>query len=264
MKRMINKALSGDCILEIPDNYVKIETHCHTYPSSLCSQLSPKELVDLHLAKGYAAILLTNHYQKAHFNQFGTDKNSILSGYLKDYELTLKSAKGTDLKVFLGAEVNFLNTEKMKRDDGVENIVHGEMLLFGVSERFLRDTFDLTDLTQKKLFDLCNRENILCYQTHPYRTEHFCKPLDPRYMHGCEVFNPHIQPRTEKCLDFALKNKLLMSGGSDVHSADGVGNSCMYVPKDICNQFELRDYLKKGESLIGNTSGLYICNGKLV
>lgn len=245
-------------------NYIKIDTHCHTSPSSLCSRVTPKELVKRYLAEGFGAIVLTNHYQKAHFAQFGKSKKEIITGYLEDYKQTLKEAKGTPLKIFLGAEVLFHNTEMITNSNGETNILHGEFLLFGVSEKFLWDTFDLTDLTQQELYKLCNEEGILTYQSHPYRTVHFCKPLNPQFMHGVEVFNPHIEPNFDKSLSFAKENNLLMSSGSDTHVLHEPGKAGMYVPKDVCNQFELRDYLKTGESLIFDSDGLLCKNGIIV
>lgn len=242
-------------------DYIKIDTHCHTRPSSLCSQITQKELVDRYVAEGFGAIVLTNHYQKAHFLQYGNNKKDILNGYLEDYRQAVKAAIGTSLKVFLGAEVLFRNDETATNGNGEKGPLHGEFLLFGVSEQFLWDTFDLTDLTQEELFMLCDKEGILTYQSHPFRTVHFCRPLNPNFMHGAEVYNPHIEPNFDLALDFARKNNLLMSSGSDTHSLREPGNSGMYIPKDICNQFELRDYLKSGESIIFDRNGLFCVNG---
>ncbi|MDY2851744.1 MAG: PHP domain-containing protein [Candidatus Borkfalkiaceae bacterium] len=258
---MTTKNSFGRTLPEIPVNYIKIDTHCHTKPSSLCSEISPERLVDLYVTHGYDAVVLTNHYQKSHLAQFGDKPKDIIDGFLADYYATVKAAKGTRLKVFLGAEVNFLNTETFELPGGEKVLVHGEFLLFGVSENFLKNTYDLCDLTQKELFELCDGENILCYQSHPLRTMHHCKPLDPKYMHGAEVFNPHFYQDSRKALEFAKENNLLISGGSDFHYESDAGNAAMYVPKDVSDQFELRDYLKTGESLIADKNGLILKNG---
>ncbi len=245
-------------------NYIKIDTHCHTYPTSVCSKLSPEQLVNAYVEMGFGAIMLTNHYKKGHIDRIYNDKKSIIEFYLDDYQKVTNAAKHTGLKVFLGAEVQFVSEEFYVDEDGVKYPANGEMLLFGVSEDFLFKTYNLSDLTQKELFDVCTRNNILMFQSHPYRSEHHCIPLNPKYMHGVEVFNPHFISRVESCLDFAKSNDLLMCAGSDAHGDVEFGNGGMYIPKDISNQFELRDYLKTGENLIFDTKGIFIINGNMI
>jgi hypothetical protein len=89
-------------------------------------------------------------------------------------------------------------------------------------------------------------------------------PLDARYMHGMEVFNPHFNSKVKETLEIANKNNLLLSGGSDTHDLVVEHFAGMLVPSDINDQFELRDYLKTGENFIICEDGVLIENGKLL
>ncbi len=244
------------------NNYKKVDMHCHTFPVSCCSELSPKELVNAYVAAGYDGIVLTNHYKRAFLDSLGNSHEEQINGFLNDYREAKKAAEGYSFCIILGCEVNFFTTDRTTNDSGEEGIVNGEFLLYGVSEKFLFNAGDLCAKTQKEVYEICCSENILCYQSHPYRSRHFCKPLDPKYMHGAEVFNPHFDPKLDDSLNFAIKNGLLMSGGGDSHYLSDIGNAGMYIPKEINDQFELRDYLKKGESIIFDKDGLLIKNGK--
>lgn len=245
-------------------DYIRLETHCHTKPASLCSLLTPETLVDLYVSLGYDAIILTNHYSNFHFQQFGDKKEDIINGYLHDYRLTKEFGERRGLKVFLGAELAVKCNKLVKNDAGEERIGHFEVLLYGLHEKLLWDTFNLADNGQRAIYEMCCAENILCIQSHPFRKRHFCEPLDTNYLHGVEVFNPHYETNIESTLNFATKNRMLITGGRDTHYLDEPHLAGMLVPKEIDNQMDFRDYLKSGESLIFNEDGLLVQNGELL
>ncbi|MBQ9709422.1 MAG: hypothetical protein IJV67_02240, partial [Clostridia bacterium] len=148
-----------------------------------------------------------------------------------------------------------------KNDKGEDGPVNSEFLLYGTDEEFFYKTYNLYTLNQKELFEVCNKYGVLVYQSHPLRDKHFCIPLDPRYMHGVEVFNPHFESKISKTLEIANNNKLLMSAGSDVHTLPAT-EAGLYIPKEITNEKALADYLRKGESIIFGKEGVIVYNGE--
>jgi hypothetical protein len=107
-------------------------------------------------------------------------------------------------------------------------------------------------MSQKELFDFCNETDVLMFQAHPYRTEQGYAPSDMQYVHGIEVYNPHLlfDARFDEALELANKHQKLKSAGSDFHIVKQAGLAGMVVPDNIEDQFMLRDYLRKGEAVI--------------
>ena len=79
-----------------------------------------------------------------------------------------------------------------------------------------------------------------------------------RYVHGIEVYNPHLlfDARFEDALKLAKENGKLKTSGSDFHIVDQAGLAGMYIPDNITDQFMLRDYLKNGECRIFDKNGI--------
>jgi len=226
---------------------MKIDTHVHCKPVSLCAHLYPESLVKCQKDGKVDAILLTNHYYPDHLNQFGHDFTNQLDEYFKCYNEAYKFGKEIGLKVLFGSEVRLINVTNTP-----------EFLLFGFSENLMKKSFPLYTYTQKELFDYCNANDILMYQAHPFRTSQGYCPANTNYMHGVEVYNQHMFEsfHLPKSLNMARKAKLLISAGGDFHYQNEAGNAGMIVPDEIETSFDLRDYLKKGEAILYDKNGI--------
>ncbi len=226
---------------------MKIDMHTHCLPVSACAHHLPELLPDMFREKNVDAFVLTNHYYPAHFNRLSSDLNEQANIYLDTFKKCHEAGKKAGVKVFFGAEI------KLTKEPNAP-----EFLLYGLLEQDFLDSFPLYNHTQKELFDFCNEKDIIMVQSHPYRTEQGYAPCDMRYVHGVEVYNPH--PRFDSRLDMALKladeNNKIKTAGSDFHIKSQAGVSGMIVPDSINDQFMLRDYLKAGEQILFDKSGI--------
>ena len=127
-----------------------------------------------------------------------------------------------------------------------------EFLLYGISEEDFIASYPLYNKTQKEVFEFCEQKNILLVQAHPYRTEHGYAPADMRYVHGVEIYNPHLlfETRYEDALKLATEHNKIKTAGSDFHVWQQAGLAGMLVPDNIEDQFMLRDFLRQRKAVI--------------
>ena len=229
---------------------MKIDLHTHCLPISRCAHHNPEEIPQFFLDKGIDAIVLTNHCYPAHCEPLSTDLKEQAKIYVDVYNKCKKAGEKIGLKVFFGAEIKLINEPNKP-----------EFLLYGLSEEDFINSFPLYKSTQKELFDFCNQKNILMVQAHPYRVEQGYAPADMRYVHGVEIYNPHLlfDPRFDDALKLAVDNEKIKTSGSDFHIKGQAGLAGMIVPDNIEDQFMLRDYLRKDEAMIFNDKSTFHC-----
>ena len=226
---------------------MKIDMHTHCLPASLCAHHEPELLPGYFRKKGIDAIVLTNHYVPSHCKKLGTTPEEQALGYIDVYKRCKKEGEKVGIKVFFGAELKLTTLP-----------THPEFLLYGMSEEDFIFSFPLFHKTQEEVFEFCNEKNILMVQSHPYRTEQGYEPADMRYVHGIEVYNPHLlfDARFDDALKLAVDNNKIKTSGSDFHIKDQAGLAGMIVPDYIEDQFMLRDYLKENKAVIFDKSGI--------
>lgn len=83
-------------------------------------------------------------------------------------------------------------------------------------------------------------------------------PANMRYVHGVEVYNPHLRfdARYEDSLKLAEQNGKIKTAGSDFHIECQAGLAGMIIPDYVNNQFELRDYLKSEKQTLFDKNGV--------
>lgn len=238
--------------MDIKTDFMKIDMHTHCLPISLCAHHQPEEIPKYFLNAGIDAIVLTNHCYPNHCDKLSDDLAEQAEIYVDIFQRCEKKGVEIGLKVFFGSEIKLINETNKP-----------EFLLYGISEDNFLKSYPLYNLTQKELFEFCNKRDILMVQSHPFRKEQGYFPADMRYMHGVEVYNPHLlfPPRFEEAFKIALDNDKLKTSGSDFHIKDQAGLAGMIIPDEISNQFMLRDYLKTGNYSIFNTDGVF-CENK--
>ena len=227
---------------------MKIDMHVHCLPVSLCAKINFDEVPPIFKDGGIDGFVLVNHCYPNHCCKLGDTLEKQAKEYLNTYLKCKEEGEKQGIKVFFGVELKLINEEGKP-----------EFLLYGISEETFLNTYPLYNLSQKELFDFCNKHNILMVQAHPFREEQGYSPADPKYMHGIEVYNPHpyFDARFETSLSFAEENGLLKTAGSDFHYEGQVGNSGMVIPDNVTDQFMLRDYLKTKECVIYNKEGVF-------
>lgn len=206
-----------------------IDLHAHSSGISRCCQIPAEEVLKTAKEYGIDGIVLTNHYQKSYLQN--DDADAFAKAYVEEFHYTEKIAEELGMKVFFGVEVT---TELYKN-------VH--MLVYGVSEKFVLENPRVFELNQEELYKLVKVYGGVLVQAHPFRNG--CTVLDTAYLDGVEInCHPLYGNSYQKDLmEIAAENKLLLTCGGDYH-ADTYRPHCgMYLPDDIGNNNELRDYL---------------------
>jgi predicted metal-dependent phosphoesterase TrpH len=220
---------------------IKCETHLHTKGASYCGLSSPEEIAAEYYLNDYGAVVVTNHYMQYLFDTLYTERTlkQKVARYISYYK-RLKECCAPHIKVFLGLELNLncMNTPEV--------MPAAEFLCYGVTEEFLYRNMELYNLTQRQLFELCEENGIVMFQSHPFRS--YCVLGDPKYMHGVEVYNGHPTQQTnnEKSERFAGEHNLREISGSDYHSAGGAGGG-IYIPENIDTERQLAGYIKNNK-----------------
>lgn len=211
----------------------KYELHCHTSDVSLCASSTAEEAVKFYKEKGYDGVVITDHYSPQSFllKSFMPHKNIDL--YVKGYERAKKAA-GDDFTVLLGCEVRFFFTI----DD---------FLIYGISEEFLKNSGNLMKMYLKKLFRLCDKNGLLLLEAHPFRELRFRH--NPRYLHGCEVFNGKDKGKTanKKAKLWATANGFsVVTSGGDFHDKNDTFPGGIITTEPIKTNEDLLRVLKSG------------------
>lgn len=217
----------------------RIETHAHTSPVSLCSQVPPRELIETYAKLGYHAVAVTNHFTAYSFA--AKSKEDGLSHYLNDYYEAKTWGEQYGIKVYLGLEVRF------------EKECINDYLLYGVDGDVASKVYDYLDTDLETFRRELKLENSVLIQAHPYRDN--ITRADPTLIDGVETFNMHPSHNGKigLAVKFASENGIKTTiAGSDFHhpnqNHEGVGGiRAKYLPKD---SFELAQLLKSGDYLL--------------
>ncbi len=220
------------------------DTHVHSNPGSICSQVALEEMPAIFKNAGYGGFMLTNHFYEKHLSMLGQNFKEQKENFISIYRHLKEKSAEYGLKVLLGAEVKV--TDERADDSGLTSAFRPEFLLFGLTEKILLDAPTLFKFTQKELYEFAEDNGMMIYQAHPFRTAQGYYPADMRYIHGIEVFNghPNFPAETERSLALAKDNNKLQSAGSDMHVAFQCGSAAMVLPDDIDDSTDLCAFLK--------------------
>lgn len=203
----------------------KLETHLHTVYSSRCGHLDAETLVAAYLKKGYHGIVVTDHFNRYNCDWRGADysrPDHAVKLFQESYRRLTEAAAPRGMKIYKGAELRF---------DGSDN----DYLLIGYPDWLLHDA-DRVFKDGLGAFSLrCRQTDALLIQAHPYRGN--CFPADPQYLDGVEVLNRNDDwdNQNHKALEFARRNNLIQTSGSDCHTPYQVGHGgilCDTLPED--------------------------------
>lgn len=214
----------------------RIELHAHTTPASVCSEISPKEMVETYKGLGYDAMVLTNHFVLKE----GMKKEEYIRFYLEDFERTQQYGDAMGLKVYLGTEIRF-----------TEN--NNDYLIFGVNEKMLGEIYDFLPHGIANFRKNYPMPDSVFVHAHPMRPG--AQPVEPALLDGVEVFNMHPGHNSRIGLAglYAKAHEApIITAGSDFHhpNLDHEGLSAMRtiaLPED---SFGLAAMLKEKNYLL--------------
>lgn len=219
------------------------ETHQHTAPCSRCASADPAALVRTLKAEGFSGVVLTNHF---YHGNTGIHRHMAWADFVAAYEEDYLTAKAEgdklDLDVLFGIE---------------EGIGDGkEVLLYGITPAFLYDHPELGEGqgwgggSLPQLAAAVHGAGGLLFQAHPFRVRDYIprpwEETDARYLDGVEVYNYHnTELENARAMQWAQKTGLLLSAGSDAHTADLPGRYGMAFPERIRTEAALAEALRR-------------------
>ncbi len=212
------------------------EMHAHVSEVSTCSPSSAQVLADLYTDSEYTGIVLTDHLNYDTFARKGLKDapwEKKIEHFLTGYE-TLKKAVDGRLNIILGMEINFYSCPN-------------DYLVYGVTKDFLLSYGDLMALNPKQFSEIAHENGLLFLQAHPFRRG--SEVTDWKILDGYEIFNGN--PRHYSCNPMAeawakYHNKAIVTSGSDFHEVEDAYHGGIYFEKEIKNQADLVEELKKG------------------
>lgn len=206
---------------------VLLETHCHTMESSHCSRIPARDLIEALHGRGYAGVVITDHYMWDMDLASVSARRRFLDGYFRAKE----AGEQLGLAVMPGMEIRFRPTA----DD---------FLIYGMEEEdFLTLPDDLCETSLSNLRALADAHGWMIYQAHPFRTGMIL--ADPALLDGIEVYNgnPGINNLNELAPPYARAHGLRALAGSDVHTPDGVGAAATSVSASALAPKKLVEWL---------------------
>ena len=209
----------------------KTELHTHTAPVSRCSEISPKQLVEIYKENGYDSVVLANHFN---VNLKGDTPEEKIKGYLDDYNQCVEEGKRLGINVILGAEVK-LNENR------------NEYLIFGICPKDLNEIYSKLDLGIDEFYRAVKNEKNIILQAHPFRDN--MERVNPKSIDGIEAFNvhPNHNSRNGLAVKYARENNLIVTCGNDFHH---VGQECLcatLTKEPVKDSYDLARILKSGE-----------------
>jgi predicted metal-dependent phosphoesterase TrpH len=209
-----------------------LDTHVHTDEVSPCGKVTARRLVNLYKEAGYDGIVITDHYYEGFFATLPDwEWSRKVDAFLEGYRKARAQGEKVGLDVFLGAEFRFTEHEN-------------DYLVYGIDREFLVAYPCLYDLGLAEFRQLIHNRGILVYQAHPFRTGMI--PAKPALLDGVEVFNgnPRHDSLNRLALEFARKNGLKMSSGSDFHQVEDLAGGGVVLNERITSHAKLVELLQ--------------------
>ncbi len=214
----------------------KIETHLHTVYCSACGEMSAQQIVEGYRQAGYAALIVTDHFNRDTFRMLQRDtreKGEHLHAFLEGYRRVREAAEPYGIRVYRGAEVRF---------DGRCN----DYLVYGFSDELLRDPEAVFTMGAEAFYEKCKQDGALLIHAHPYRDGG--TPTSAAALDGAEVANMHPghKNRNALALAFAEENGLIKLAGSDCHEPCHLGRGGILVDALPRDERDLVELLRSG------------------
>lgn len=213
----------------------RYETHCHSSACSRCAHSTPEELVRAYHQKGFAGMVLTDHFVHGNTCVDASLPWEIRMKQYYDAYLQAKAvAESLDFDVIFGIEHAY--------GSGLE------ALCYGIDLDFLLENRDLASLSIEDFSKRVHQWDGMLVQAHPYRYggRELRFPLD--YLDGIEVYNAGNSPEKNlMAMQLALCSGLIMTSGSDLHRSDEprLGIAGISLPYRIQSGKELVEALRR-------------------
>lgn len=185
------------------------ETHLHTDESSRCGKMPARETVHRYQDKGYAGIVITDHFYAS--SSYVPDRalpwSEQIDLYCRGYEEAYDEGLKCGMNVFFGVETEF-------NDD--------EALLYGVDKAWLKAHPDIYIWDRRKLLDEVHAAGGAVVQAHPFRIRGYVKYVTLNTcVDAIEVYNVNNRDFEDTYARLLAEYlRLPMTAGSDNHNMD--------------------------------------------
>jgi len=215
---------------------MKIELHVHSAEISPCGWMPVREVIDLYIAAGYDAIVLTNHFSppaRASLIAKGMAPGDFHGLYHETVEKAQSIGKERGLLVLGAYEVRFACNAN-------------DYLVYGMTGEQCRDVDGIFAMTPAEFGEKAEKEGFLFYQAHPFRNG--MTVVDPQVLFGIEVQNTHPRhdSRNDIARAWAEKYHLHAIAGSDCHRVEDVGTSAILTDFPVKDISDLVHVLRGG------------------
>ncbi len=233
----------------IKDYRFQTEMHAHTKPASLCSDMTPHDVIDRYASLGFDSVVISNHFV-AYYPLY-PDREAFLKQYLDGYRETAAYGKEKGIAVVLGCEVRFCNEP-----------CGNDYLLFGITEDDIPRIYDYLGGTFEEFSRAFRTPDKLILQAHPFRDG--MERKDPSLLDGIEVFNMHPghNSRIAVAARYAAEHDFLVSGGTDFHHEGHQGCCALLTKEKITSSVQLAAVLKSRDYLFRIGSSVIFPYGK--
>lgn len=215
----------------------KTELHCHSTEVSACSKITATQLRDRYISAGYDTVVLTNHFATVTYEHLKcTDWQDFIDKYIYGYSLLKNISKG-QLEILLAIEIRPKDSPN-------------DYLMYGVSEKFLRENELLFNKSVEKLSKLSRENGILFIQAHPFRD--YMQITSPTLLDGIEVFNGDhggyygADSRNDIAKAYADKYEFIKTSGTDLHYPNDKILGGITTSEKIRSISQLIEILKNG------------------
>ena len=185
------------------------DTHVHTRPVSACATSTPEEQVVAYKNRGYAGIIITDHFSAGYFSTKMRKWSDTVDFVYSGFEKAKNKGEEVGLDVFFGLEYT---TEGL------------DFLTYGIGRDFLMENSCLgSGVSIEQYSRLVRKYGGYLAQAHPFRSAYWIpnpRCANPRFIDGIEAVNTSDSRDTNKqALEYAKKTGLPIQCGSDSHDA---------------------------------------------
>jgi len=215
---------------------MKIDLHVHTSEVSFCGHMSGGEIAEAYKEKGYALIVITNHFNTYTANRLENEKgvSDFFRYYYDMYLYAKEEGEKRGLTVLNGYEIRF---------DGADN----DYLIYGMPDATAARYKELFKMSPQDFSAIANEEGFLFYQAHPFRNG--MKIINPAYLFGIEIRNgnPRHDSRNDIAALWAEKFNMHAIAGSDCHQPEDAGVTGIITERQIKTEHDLLSMLRDGD-----------------
>ena len=213
------------------------ETHCHEKLCSACARATPEELVENYKKKGYAGLVLTDHFLSGNTSvSYSLPYKEQIQKYYDAYLKAKSYGEKIDFDVIFGFEHQYGGWK--------------EMLVYGVEIDFLLKYPNLLSLGVDDFVKAVRKNGGVVVLAHPYRYRWYIDMnAESRFdlADGVEVYNAYnTSEENVKALKKCREKGLIALSGGDIHSGfdDKLNLSGVYLKNRVKNSKEFAEAIK--------------------